>query len=145
MRKIHADRLLVLAAFLEKLPPDRFDFGQWVGADWKGSPDLSCGTTACALGWATTIPRFRRMGLRLYKKRFSEAFIGFNFEFGVKIVGKRMGSYNYEHERYAARRIFGVDSYGFERLFLPGEIHDRATPREAARNIKRFVHEERQS
>lgn len=57
--------LLRLADFLDTLPSKRFDFNTWVGDDWKGKPDLSCGTTACALGWAATIPAFRKRGLRL--------------------------------------------------------------------------------
>lgn len=58
-------RLLRLAAFLEQLPPDRFDYSVWVGRDWKGATDLSCGTTACALGWATAMPEFQALGLYL--------------------------------------------------------------------------------
>lgn len=60
-----ARRLLVLAEFLEKLPPERFNFSTWVGDDWKGAADLSCGTVACALGWATAIPEFAAAGLHL--------------------------------------------------------------------------------
>ncbi|MGH7749129.1 MAG: hypothetical protein ACREQ5_30855, partial [Candidatus Dormibacteria bacterium] len=59
-------RLLRLADFLENdVPADRFDFAHWVGKDWAGAPDLSCGTSACALGWATTIPEFQALGLKL--------------------------------------------------------------------------------
>ena len=61
-------RLLKLADFLQKLPRKRFDYQSWVGDDWQGKADLSCGTTACALGWATTIPSLRKAGLRLYKR-----------------------------------------------------------------------------
>jgi hypothetical protein len=53
---MNKERLLKLADFLDALPPERFNYGSWVGDDWKGMQDLSCGTTACALGWATTIP-----------------------------------------------------------------------------------------
>lgn len=63
--KESARRLLVLAEFLEKLPMARFDYQSWVGNDWKGKQDLSCGTTACALGWAATMPEFRALGLRI--------------------------------------------------------------------------------
>jgi hypothetical protein len=57
-------RLLLLADFLEKLPPERFNYGEWVGKDWGGKQDLSCGTTACALGWACTMPEFQALGLK---------------------------------------------------------------------------------
>ncbi len=58
-------RLLKLAAFLKRLPPKRFDYLNWVGDDWQGKPDLSCGTTACALGWACAMPEFKRSGMKL--------------------------------------------------------------------------------
>lgn len=60
-------RLLKLADFLEKLPRKRFDYGVFVGPDWEGAQDLSCGTTACALGWAAAMPEFRRLGLHFSK------------------------------------------------------------------------------
>lgn len=58
-------RLLKLAAFLDTVPRQRFNYETWVGASWQGAPDLSCGTTACALGWAASMPTFRRLGLHL--------------------------------------------------------------------------------
>lgn len=58
-------RLLLLADFLAKLPPERFDYEVWVGRDWKGAKDLHCGTTACALGWATAVPELQALGLKL--------------------------------------------------------------------------------
>lgn len=62
---VYKNRLLKLADFLEKLPRKKFDYDHWAGRDWEGKCDLSCGTTDCALGWATTMPLFRRLGLRL--------------------------------------------------------------------------------
>ena len=59
--------LLELADFLKELPPERFDYESWVGRDWQGAPDLSCGTTACAAGWATTLPSFQKLGLQLVR------------------------------------------------------------------------------
>jgi hypothetical protein len=50
-----------------KNEPERFNFSRWVGEDWGGKKDLSCGTQACALGWGTTIPYFQRLGMKLQK------------------------------------------------------------------------------
>lgn len=48
-------RLLVLAEFLEtKVPVEKFSLSRW-----------QCGTTACAVGWAATIPEFKALGLSL--------------------------------------------------------------------------------
>lgn len=56
-------RLCRLVEILRELPDARFDYTQWIGTDWQGNPDLSCGTTACALGWAAADPEFQRLGL----------------------------------------------------------------------------------
>lgn len=61
------DLLLALADFLDELPPQRFDYAQWVGEDWQGKPDLSCGTCACAMGWGPSVPALKAAGLRLSK------------------------------------------------------------------------------
>lgn len=67
---MNAERLYLLTAELRKWPENRFNFGKWVGEDWKGKPDLSCGTSACALGIATTMPVFRALGLRLTNGKY---------------------------------------------------------------------------
>jgi hypothetical protein len=58
---MNKERLLRLADFLEReVPENRFDLAKW------SNGDLSlCGTTACACGWATTIPEFAEAGLKL--------------------------------------------------------------------------------
>ena len=68
-------RLLKLAEFLRELSPKRFNFGRWVGSDWGGAQDLSCGTTACAVGWMPAIPFFRRVGVYFTKGEFGEAVV----------------------------------------------------------------------
>lgn len=54
---MNKERLLRLAEHLDKLPPEKFYFGSFVGKDWDGKSDiLTCGTTACAIGHATLLP-----------------------------------------------------------------------------------------
>lgn len=64
-----ADRLRKLSFHLRNEVRDEvFHLATWVGNDevpWGGLDDLSCGTTACAMGWATTIPEFKQLGLGL--------------------------------------------------------------------------------
>ena len=56
-------RLLKLADFLEKeVKPNWFNLNRWADYGWK---EKECGTTACAVGWATAIPSFRKAGLKL--------------------------------------------------------------------------------
>jgi hypothetical protein len=57
-------RLDTLATFLDSFDAtkghkDDFDMGVW----FDSSQEPGCGTTACALGWATTIPALRDAGL----------------------------------------------------------------------------------
>jgi hypothetical protein len=60
------NRLLTLAALLRRVKREQFDMDHWVNPHtWGGKLDFSCGTSGCVLGWATTIPSFRKAGLRM--------------------------------------------------------------------------------
>lgn len=142
-------RLLKLAAFLDKVKRSRFYFGSWVGGDWKGAPDLSCGTTACALGWAASMPEFRRLGLRI---RFDDSIANEKWREHEVVLGQLPGY-------HAAARLFGLTVSEATFLFIPRECRpfrftsDRpsnpevdlvspgedATPRQVATHIRRFV------
>ena len=131
MNAIHRRRLLKLADFLEALPPKRFNYCHWVGDDWEGAANLSCGTTACALGWATTMPIFRRLGLCLYKPgRYYTPTV-------ILKIGKRRGS-TFD----ATEEIFGLDHNETMELFTPrgsGELGPKAKASDVAAHIRRFV------
>jgi hypothetical protein len=63
-------RLFLLVVALRAWPKERFDYTSWVGSNWKPAMELadpSCGSTACALGIATTVPELQALGLRLSK------------------------------------------------------------------------------
>lgn len=112
-------RLLKLAAFLRTLPRRRFDYTNWVGIDWKGAKDFSCGTTACALGWATTMPAFQRLGLRMGRRdQWPKLYRNGNLD-------------------TITDRLFGA---GTKELFIPRTLaeHD-ATAKHVAKKIERFV------
>jgi hypothetical protein len=59
------DLLLLLAEELETQSRIPFDYTHWAGVDWQGASDLSCGTSACAAGIATTMKEFQDLGLNL--------------------------------------------------------------------------------
>lgn len=72
-REEGARRLRVLVQKLETVSEHHFDLGRWWGHD--AAPDVpelrvvapngeSCGSVACAFGWATTIPEFQELGLK---------------------------------------------------------------------------------
>lgn len=89
LSKVTKRRLTKLIEFMETLPKEaeqHFDMGDWVrhrgaghdhglqeGVEVKKCHLEACGTTACALGWAATMPYFRRAGLKLlYHPYFSD-------------------------------------------------------------------------
>lgn len=131
--RVYNNRLLKLADFLDTVPPARFDYTVWVGEDWKGAASLSCGTTACALGWATTMPAFRRLGLHLAKDRLPS------------VNGDESGD-----PEAAAEEIFGLDNEEFIFLFTPADPIDDgydesdATPQQVAAKIRQFVERRRE-
>lgn len=139
----YKNRLLKLADFLDKLPKNRFDYCTWVGDDWEGKKDLSCGTTACALGWATTIPAFRKLGLRM---------IRYNSGAGGVCLKKQehniIDSYDdFVYSLAAGKKIFGLDDIEFEYIFVPADYNfdkkpgNNATPKQVAKHIRKFVKE----
>jgi len=71
---MNKQRLLTLANFLRtEVPKNRFNLSSWVGDmnnRYVAGENLlapSCGTSACAMGFATTIPMFAKAGLTLRK------------------------------------------------------------------------------
>jgi len=92
MTPMHAKRLAHLAIFLATVKPKKFDLSAWAEhdgvidegdkkvlgidqalrhkTDCKITPTAdqlahTCGTTACALGWAGSLPEFQKEGLQL--------------------------------------------------------------------------------
>ncbi len=135
---IYKRRLLKLADFLDKLPPDKFDFSKWVGNDWQGKPNLSCGTRACALGWGCTIPSFRKAGLVL--KPNPDTYSDYKFIPGLK--GNESGL---DGTYRAGRVIFGLVRSEFKRLFTTdseiSHLNDNASSKQVAKEIRKFVKE----
>lgn len=83
----------------------------------------ACGTTACALGWAMTVPSFRRAGLRIEEsERFFEGESADYFVCG-------------------SEEVFGLDedSYEWEQLF-GGDNTDKS-PKAWAKRVRRLLRE----
>ena len=118
-------------------PPKRFDYSHWVGEDWGGKPDLSCGTKGCALGWSTTIPSFRKLGLVLKRDLFDHSF-GY--------VTMKHFKDDFDVSFKASKIIFGTTEDEFEELFVPHDssnvlnpLDNTATPKQVAKHIRKFV------
>jgi hypothetical protein len=130
LKAVFRRRLLKLAKFLRTVKPERFDMGTWVGGDWDGKPDLSCGTRACAMGWATTIPEFRALGLRLGRRGTSAEGLPV---FPV-LKGERGSTW-----ATCAEKIFGLNQGEASYLFIPGWGDTPNTPKAEARRIEHFA------
>lgn len=117
-RRVSDDRLLALAKFLEtKVKPQNFDFSSWVGQipkDLKLTP-TKCNTTACALGWATAMPRFSRLGLRISGEPGSS----FGYVSCGQTEEETLGMDDIEISFDSASRVFGVTDAEAQYLFAP--------------------------
>lgn len=115
-------RLGVLISFMEKLPRaanKHFDMSHWFAHNGEhsiGAKEVTqkvltdCGTSACALGWACTIPSFRKAGLRMPLNDISSTYV-------------------------YADAFFDADSDLIERLFTM----EVTTPKQWAKAAKRAI------
>ncbi len=137
-------RLLALCDLLDSLPDERFCFRYWVDDEtYKGKANLSCGTTACAFGWATTMPSLRRLGLRL-KRKYSNSspepiMVGDTHSHitvpgGYEDCVDRAGKAVFALERADVEKLFVPDSYGDH-----GGLSARSTRKEVSAHIRAFV------
>lgn len=114
-------RLIKLAEFLETAElPGKFDMSEW-------HRKTDCGTSACALGWATTIPSFRRAGLTL----------------GPSEVGTiSIPEYDGHADLCAASAFFDIGWFDADNLFRPRDMNDLTGKRGrkiVARRIRKLV------
>ena len=125
--------LTELADFLDTLPPERFDYGRWVGEGWKGDRDLSCDATACAGGHATTLSSFRKARLYLVQAP------GWRPPGIVACMTDDGPIFGID----AMAHVLGIDYVDAAYLFVPapyGSSPDRdATPAEVAAHIRRWL------
>jgi hypothetical protein len=116
-------RLYTLIHFMEKLPRKyarRFDMNSWSDSD-PPDGDLTapgCATTACAMGWATAVPSFKKLGLRL--------------EHGLPHIGGITGGYT------AARKLFDLNDEEANHLFDSPTASD-LTPKQWAKKARAFI------
>lgn len=98
-------RLLKLAALLDVVPADKFYMGSWAITSAPIGKEPTCATKACALGWATTIPEFKKLGLRLVADPGDMG--------GYVLLGKSTGS-------DAAAELFDISYWHCVDLFESG-------------------------
>jgi hypothetical protein len=133
-------RLTKLIEFMESLPRSankHFDMGSWFthngehplplpqGAPINAEVLKDCGTTACALGWAATMPYFNRLGLH----------VEHDGGLGQVVYKGRHGDVSVEG---CSTPLFGgLDSFQWMELFS-GSNGDR-TPKQWARRARKLL------
>jgi hypothetical protein len=120
-------RLLFLADCTEtRVPEKQFDMTMWVNrSTWKGAADFSCGTSACIMGWATTFPEFRKLGLHMSK----EGIVSFLGHFAS---GFQAAAALFDISLDQAKELFAVGWNGVSRV--------DETSKQAAARIRHFVY-----
>ncbi len=122
MAHVYRKRLLKVADVTdEAAAKERFYFGSYVGGKnefypgegWQGKANLSCGTSACAMGWATTVPAFRRLGLQMYRSYKSSS--GF-YSGRVCLKGSEGQA---DADVLAGEKLFGISRTEYYSLFIP--------------------------
>lgn len=63
MQQVHIERLRDLYAIMAGIPDDVVDLDTWRQCNYDDERLKSCGTTACAVGWACAYPGFQAEGL----------------------------------------------------------------------------------
>lgn len=116
-RPWHRRRLQKLAKLLcTKKVINHFNLQGWASTSIENltAKKIDCGTTACAVGWACTIPSFRKAGLRLES----------NYSMGPKGIGPYpVPHFKNEYGILAAANFFGLSLREASLLFIPGSYH----------------------
>ena len=147
MKAFHRRRLEKLRDFLKTIPPKKFNMEMWMdlsGIQKEFEKPINanlCGTAGCAVGWATTIPSFRRAGLGLYQMKnvWHDQSTGCN----VRYLNPK--TKEYYSDFYGVAIFFGIDYHDAEYLFSPDEYsrNRKVTPKMVAARINEFLKEDR--
>ena len=145
MQMKDAKKLIRLAVFLENLPPERFNFRHIVDSNtWEGHQNLSCGTTACAIGWCPTIwPK--HLKLVPYEDYKSSVVVVLKNEVPESVCPSERDTFKSDISKF-----FGITAEETRQLFQPGvycdwskapfkAIYGDASAKRVAEHIREFV------
>ena len=143
-KTIGLNRILKLADFVEQRPRARFDFSIIVGDDWKLDTNWSCGTSGCALGWATVMPLFRKLGLHIDEASrqvvLAESYSGYASweDIGEQIFGVNL-KVMYALFQPNDFGEYNNDYYDFEKEIRYPYLTEDATPKQWAKHARKIV------
>jgi hypothetical protein len=117
------------------MPESKFDFSTWgtvtvLPGEVETGTDIlkeanACGTTACALGWAPSLPFAKRLGFKFLIN--SEGFTHFSKN-GKNVTATQMAS-----------ELFGLKPYAASFIFHGSRLTEGETKYDVARGIRDFV------
>ena len=127
IKKFNPRRLNILKDYLrENVNPKQFD----MFAVWEKNTE-TCGTAGCAMGWACSIPSFKRAGLKLKSMNYFDIddVEIYDIEF------KDLGCFE------AASEFFTISKEEADYLFDPDSYPHtcKLTPKIVARRIENFI------
>lgn len=124
---IEFERLETLAEVLDNVPSEKFNINFWCRAATE-----SCGTAACAVGWAMNTPAFQKLGLKPIAISTSSAIQSLQF-FGPFYHG--LSDWD------AVEAFFGLKEYQAFHLFLNTAYltYHKVEPMEVAARIREFI------
>lgn len=138
---MNSERLLKLAAFLDTLPPEKFDFNKIAFEADGGKPMLEalaagsvkCGTVGCAIGWMPAVfPG---------EVEYTEGWVSSLSEGRLREI-TLCGETWIDSSFLAAAHFFGILLPEVEYLFMPGTengLEETASAAEVAEHIRQFV------
>lgn len=144
-------RLLYLADQLEKIPRKKFDFRSWSALDGESLIDergdeaarsrfKACGTTACAIGWAASMPKFRRLKFKLSREGEPSFVCSTEKHPGPQeYLGLGAISALFEISSDAAIFLFMPVGAAYPVSTLGMGLPKTATPKQVAARIRKFV------
>jgi hypothetical protein len=90
----------------------KFDLGSWVD-DLNEKKPISCGTTACAFGFACFLPAFKKLGLKYDRKAKEPVFKGqYGFDAAKKFFDLELSQVMWLFSPYSYDREFRSESRG---------------------------------
>ena len=127
--KVQRKRMQKLIDFLWELKPGRFFFGNYIQHYIEG---YGCGTVACALGWCPAVfPRHWGARRGVPAMEYFPVLKGKLSTFGSAIEFFGLDAEEADALFYSERD--GVGAFGGDYLW------DSATPKQVARNLKKFL------
>ena len=119
MQAKYIERLEQVVRVLGELPREKkFNLARW----------MTCGTTACACGWAGSDPWFRRRGFRTVKTSDSYSIF-----------------YNEQYGFGAVKEFFGLESDKMFYLFVRSYYGRDGSKRAVIRRLNAFIRENREA